>query len=274
MMIRKYAISPQRKLSQNFVVKKKVINAILSGVALKSSDKVIEVGGGLGTLTYFLLDRCTEVLTYEIDPLLATIIVKNLIDQAKKLVVVSDDFLKQKIPVYPKLVANLPYNISSPFIKKITTLDIPPETIAVTVQNEFAKHLCAKAGDANYSRISVLPSFFYNFEMGETFTSNCFYPQPKVKSSLVVGRRTKNTPPQVKETPFFTFLTNLFCRKHKKVKNNLLVYRKGIDDSKKGQFKRQLRKLEFSTLQTLNLSPEQILNLYIQFKEMMTELQK
>ncbi|MFW9855931.1 MAG: 16S rRNA (adenine(1518)-N(6)/adenine(1519)-N(6))-dimethyltransferase RsmA [Candidatus Thorarchaeota archaeon] len=274
MMIRKYAISPQKKLSQNFVVKKKVIDAILAGVALKSSDKVVEVGGGLGTLTYFLLNGCTEVLTYEIDPLLSTIIVKNFIDQAKKLTVVSNDFLKQKIPVYPKLVANLPYNISSPFIKKITTLDIPPQTIAVTVQNEFARHLCAKAGDAHYSRISVLPSFFYNFEIRETFNSNCFYPQPKVKSSLVIGKRTKHIPPQVKETSFFTFLTNLFCRKHKKVKNNLLVYKNSIDDSQRKQFKSQLKNLEFSTFQTLNLSPEQILGLYIQFKEMMTELQK
>ena len=273
-MLRKYAISPRKKWSQNFVVKKKVVDALFSGAELDSKDKVIEVGGGLGTLTFFLLNKCTEVVSYEIDPLLATIMVKNLNQYVKKLSVISADFLNQKIPDHPKMIANLPYNISSPFIKKITNLQVPPETIAITLQNEFAKHLCARSGDAQYSRISVFPSFFYHFELKETFPSNYFYPKPKVKSSVVIGKRAKNIPQPVKEKAFFTFLTNLFCRKHKKVKNNLEVYKKMISDSQRKRFKIELQQLEYSSLRPLHLSPQQILSLYIQFKELMREFQK
>lgn len=267
-MLRKYAISPRKKWAQNFVVRKKVVDALLSGAKLDSKDKVIEVGGGLGTVTFFLLNKCTKVISYEIDPLLATIMVKNFIKYEKKLSVISDDFLTQKIPDHPKLIANLPYNISSPFIKKIINLEVPPETIAVTVQNEFARHLCARSGDADYSRISVFPSFFYHFELRETFPSNYFYPKPKVKSSLVIGRRTENIPQPVKEKEFFTFITNLFCRKHRKVKNNLQVYKKIVDDSQRKRFKNELQQLEYSSHQPRHLSPQQILSLYIQFKEL------
>jgi 16S rRNA (adenine1518-N6/adenine1519-N6)-dimethyltransferase len=261
-------VSPKKSLGQHFVVEKKVIDALISESNFTFKDEVVEVGGGIGTLTFFLLQHCKKVISYEIDPILSTIMLKEFIQDNKRLKVISGDFLIQEIPSHHKLVSNLPYSISSPFFQKITDMDHRPERIAITIQSDFANHLCAIPGESNYSRISVFTSYFYKFEEKDTFPPNCFYPKPKVNSSLVCGNRL-NPPKEVKESNFAIFLTNLFCRKHKKVRNNLRVYRKTLQKEDRPRFIRELDKLEYSSTQPINLTPIHILDLFTQFEDIL-----
>lgn len=265
-VIQNYAISPRKSWGQNFVVDKSVIDALLEEANLRETDIVVEVGCGIGTLTYFLLENCYKVLSYELDPILTTIMRKEFYNYSDKLEIILGDFLKLKIPPHHKLISNLPYGISSPFIKKITDIKSRPEIIAITLQKEFANHLCAKAGDSDYSRISVFSSFFYKFDVISTFPPHFFTPKPHVQSSLVRGM--KLDPPELtRGKDFFIFLTHLFCRKHKKVRNNLQVLVKTYPRDLRRMFRHELDKLEYRAHQPVNLSPNQILDLYRQFND-------
>jgi ribosomal RNA small subunit methyltransferase A len=265
-LIQNYAISPRKSWGQNFVINKSVIDALLEEANLREKDIVVEVGCGIGTLTYFLLKNCQKVFSYELDPILSTIMRKEFYNYNDKLEIKSGDFLKFKIPHHHKLISNLPYGISSPFIKKITKIKDRPEIIAITLQREFADHLCAKTGDSAYSRISVFSSFFYRFEVIKTFPPHFFTPKPHVQSSLVRG--IKLDPPKLtREKDFFVFLTHLFCRKHKKVRNNLQVVAKSYPRNLRKMFRLELDKLEYRSHQPVNLSPIQILDLFRQFNE-------
>ncbi|MFX0122331.1 MAG: 16S rRNA (adenine(1518)-N(6)/adenine(1519)-N(6))-dimethyltransferase RsmA [Candidatus Hodarchaeota archaeon] len=266
-LIQNYAISPRKSWGQNFVIDKTVIDTLLIEASLDEKDTIVEVGSGIGTLTYFLLQNCQKLFSFELDPILSTVITKEFFDFGEKLKVISGDFLKLEIPPHEKLISNLPYGISSPFIKKMTQIENRPETIVVTLQSEFANHLCAKPGDPDYSRISVFSSFFYEFNVIRTFPPHFFIPKPHVWSSLVRGIRLE--PPKIaRRKDFFIFLTNLFCRKHKKVKNNLQVYTKQYPRHLRKLFRNELDKLEFCSQQPINLSPSEILDLFLQFNDL------
>lgn len=249
------------------MIDKSVVDALLVEANLGEKDIVIEVGGGIGTLTYFLLKNCQKVFSYELDPILSTIMRKEFYNYSDKLEIKSGDFLKLEIPHHHKLISNLPYGISSPFVEKIINMKNRPEIIAITLQREFANHLCAKAGESDYSRISVFSSFFYKFEVITTFPPHFFTPKPHVQSSLVRG--IKLIPPELtRGKDFFIFLTHLFCRKHKKVRNNLQVLTKSYPRNLRKMFRHELDKLEYQSYQPVNLSPNQILDLFRQFIEM------
>lgn len=272
-LIQNYAISPKKSWGQNFVIDKAVIDTLLIEARLDEKDTIVEVGSGIGTLTYFLLQSCQKVFSYELDPILSTIISKEFFDYGDKLKVISGDFLKLEIPPHQKLISNLPYGISSPFIQKITEIKYRPEIISVTLQSEFADHLCAKPGHPDYSRISVFSSFFYEFKVIRTFPPRFFTPKPHVQSNLVRGIRLE--PPKLtRGKDFFVFLTHLFCRKHKKVRNNLQVYAKAFPRDLRKLFRIELDKLEYRANQPVNLSPSQILDLFQQFNEMIISFPK
>jgi len=267
-LIENYAIITHKSQGQNFVINKSLIDDLISTVNLEEEDIVVEVGGGIGTVTYYLLQKCKRIFLYEMDPILSSVILKVFNDYKTKLDVNSGDFLLQDIPNHKKLVSNLPYNISSPFIKKITEMKHRPEILAVTFQKEFADHLCAEPGDSAYSRLSVHSSFFYKFTIIKTFSSHYFFPSPKVQSSIVRG--TRLTPPEIVNDPDFpTFLINLFCRKHKKVRNNLQIYSKQYERNLRKNFMNEVDNLEFYSNQPKNLSPNEILRLFQEFKSLM-----
>ena len=118
-IVLEYAITPKKGLSQNFVVKKALVDDILAIAEINRDDTIVEVGGGIGTLTFFLLANAGEVFSYEIDPLLSSILKKEFYTFKDRLKVISGDFLKENVIPTNKIISNLPYNISSPFIAKI-----------------------------------------------------------------------------------------------------------------------------------------------------------
>ncbi len=263
---KEYAITPNKSLGQNFVIDKELIDTLISTANLSDSDIVIEIGGGIGTLTFFLLQFSSKIFVYEIDPVLSSIIRKEFFDFRDQLKILNEDFLTHDIFKHTKIVSNLPYKISSPFIRKITQLNHQPAIISATFQTEFANHLCGTPGDSSYSKISVISSYFYEFQNIRKFSKKSFFPFPKVESSVVKGVK-KEPPEEVKTPKFDQFLTNLFCRKHRKVRNNLHVYLKGKSKSVQIKMKSNIDHLEFSSHQPINLSPQEILNLYQEFRE-------
>ena len=269
-ILSEYAVEPKKQYGQNYVIKKALINKILLAAQIDPNDIIVEVGGGIGTLTYYLVKNAKFVHSYEIDPLLTSILKKEFFTFSNQLEIIFGDFLKKKIVPHHKLVSNLPYAISSPFIWKLSNMDVPPELVVVTMQKEFAEHLCANPGSTNYSRLSVFSSYFFKFEKIEEFPPHFFFPRPRVTSCLVRG--IKIDPPSiVKEKQFFLFLTSLFCRKHKKSRNNLLIYQKKISSSQRRNFRAKLDDIPLSSQQPINLTPDQILSLYSDFDRMIRE---
>ncbi|MHA1213903.1 MAG: 16S rRNA (adenine(1518)-N(6)/adenine(1519)-N(6))-dimethyltransferase RsmA [Candidatus Hodarchaeales archaeon] len=260
-VLKTYAVPIRKNLGQNFVVDKKLIDLMLEGAKIQSKDVIVEVGPGIGTLSYYILPQCSSIYSYEIDPLLASIIRKEFIDYSEKFHVISKDFLEDDIISHDKLVSNLPYNISSPFIKKITQLPNPPHVIVITLQKEFANHLCARPGSSAYSKISVYASYFYEFEKLATFSPTSFFPKPRVESTIIRGEKIVTS--EVVQSSFFQiFLTHLFCRKHKKVKNNLKGYFKYIFKDDWRKLNQETGDLIFRNDQPVNLTKEEILELY------------
>jgi 16S rRNA (adenine1518-N6/adenine1519-N6)-dimethyltransferase len=269
-ILAEYAITPKKKYGQHFVVNKSLIDEMLRISDIKEDETIVEIGGGIGTLTYFLLKRSNSVITYEIDPLLGSILKKEFFPFNDRLRIITNDFLSEELHPHEKLITNLPYSISSPFIWKISNLKTPPKLVVATLQEEFANHLCAKSGSKNYSRLSVYASYFYEFEIVKNFPAAFFSPKPKVSSSLVRGF-TVNPPNIVKEKSFFQFLTSLFCRKHRKTRNNLRVYHKKLPKTDRKRFSTLLDTLEYSSTQTINLTPLQILDFYSDFRQIIEE---
>ncbi|MHA1993821.1 MAG: 16S rRNA (adenine(1518)-N(6)/adenine(1519)-N(6))-dimethyltransferase RsmA [Candidatus Hodarchaeales archaeon] len=269
-IITDYAITPHKPYGQNFVIKKQLVEEILTSAQIKDDETILEIGGGIGTLTYYLLQETKNVITYEIDPILASVLKKEFYPYNTRLKVISKDFLKEKDIPHGKIVSNLPYSISSPVIWKISKMANPPKTIVLTLQEEFANHLCAKVGSRDYSRLSVFSSYFYDIKKISIFPSNYFYPKPKVSSCLVRGESIIPAD-MVKEKSFFIFLTALFCRKNKKARNNLLVYQKKLDRQFRPKYRNLLDTLELSQIQPIHLSPYEILTFYIDYRQMMID---
>ncbi len=269
-IILEYAISPKKSFSQNFVVEQALIDEILRISEIKDDDNIIEVGGGIGTLTYFLLTKAREVFSYEIDPLLSSILKKEFYNFKDKLKVIAGDFLREDVVPAKKIISNLPYSISSPFISKITNFEIPPSLVVVTVQEEFANHLCAKIGTSNYSRLSVYSSYFFKFEKIKKIPPEYFYPKPKVFSYIVKGTPVKS-PGIVRENGFFPFLTALFSRKHRKSRNNFGIYKKKLMKKNRSKFQNLLDTIDNSSMQPINLTPDAILDFYIDFQQLIKE---
>lgn len=269
-IILEYAITPKKGFSQNFVVKKSLINEILAIAEITKDDSIVEVGGGIGTLTYYLLANAGEVISYEIDPLLSSILKKEFYNFKDRLKVIAGDFLTEDVIPTKKIISNLPYSISSPFISKISNFEIPPSLVVVTVQEEFANHLCAKTGSSNYSRLSVFSSYFFKFEKIKKFPPEYFYPKPKVSSCIVKGIPVQS-PVIVREKGFFPFLTALFSRKHRKSRNNFGIYKKKLVTQDRSKFQKSLDTIDNSSKQPINLTPEEILNFYVNFRHLIKE---
>jgi 16S rRNA (adenine1518-N6/adenine1519-N6)-dimethyltransferase len=269
-IITQYAITPHKAFSQNFVIKKDLINKIISVAEIKKDETVVEIGGGIGTLTYFLIQEAERVISYEIDPLLASVLKKEFFDYNKQLKIISKDFLQEKLIPSGKIISNLPYSISSPVLWKITNMDNPPSLIVLTLQEEFANHLCANVGSKDYSRLSVYCSYFYKFEKIRSLSSSYFYPPPGVSSCLIRGTHIE-PPDSVREKAFSFFLTSLFCRKNKKARNNLMVYQKKLDRKFRSDYRKLVDSLENSQIKPINLSPEAILTFYSDYRQRITE---
>lgn len=237
-LLKKYNIKPKKELGQNFCIDVDLLNRIVNYANLKSDDIVLEIGAGLGFLTGFLSKMAKKVIAVEIDPKLVKVLRDQLIE-CKNVTMIEDNILKTPLPYYNKIVANLPYSISSPFITNILKKYTEFERSVLALQEEFVNRLQAAVASKDYGYLTVLSYYKFNIQFLERVLKTSYYPQPEVKSNIVLIR-PKQPPFQViDENFFFNLVRTLFTQRNKRLKNAL----ENIVSKKIGIKKRAVRLL-------------------------------
>lgn len=255
-ILNKEGIKLDKRKGQNYLVDKNVLSSIIQSADLSTKDIVLEVGAGIGNLTIPLAKNAGKVIAVEQDRTIASILVKRLKElQIANVEVIIGDATKIKFPKFNKVVANLPYKISSPITFKILKYDF--EFAILMYQLEFAERMIAKPGDSNYSRLSVMINFYTYIEMLFKVSNNVFLPKPKV-SSAVVKLTPKN---EVDVDEFLSNVTRaLFQHKRKKVRNALMDSFHEIGVLDKYERRDLLSKLDQEILnqRVINMEPKNI----------------
>ncbi|XP_030852130.1 probable dimethyladenosine transferase [Strongylocentrotus purpuratus] len=203
-------------IGQHILKNPLVIESIISKAALRSTDTVLEVGPGTGNMTVKMLDKAKKVVACELDPRLVAELQKRVQGTpfAPKLQVIVGDVLKTDLPFFDVCVANLPYQISSPFVFKLL-LHRPFFRCAVLMfQQEFAQRLVAKPGDKLYCRLSINTQLLARVDHLMKVGKNNFKPPPKVESS-VVRIEPRNPPPPINFQEWDGLVRIAFVRKNK-----------------------------------------------------------
>jgi len=251
-----YDIKPARSRGQNFLIKKEIYDEIIRAANLKKTDIVLEVGPGLGFLTTRLAKIAKKVVAVELDDKLAEVLRTSLIsqgiyhvksgdagilpsaklfDRVKNVEVVNDDILEFPIsdfrfPIY-KVVANLPYNITSIFLRKFLSAEKKPEMMVLMLQKEVAQRIIASPPKMSLLAVSV--QFYAEVEIIEIAPATCFWPRPEVDSAIIklkvnpMKSRQAGILPEAKlfhgvnEKEFFRMVKIGFSAKRKMLKNNL-----------------------------------------------------
>ncbi|MFA6306643.1 MAG: 16S rRNA (adenine(1518)-N(6)/adenine(1519)-N(6))-dimethyltransferase RsmA [Patescibacteria group bacterium] len=223
-LCRLYDIKPARSKGQNFLIEEEIYDQITAAAGLTSNDTVLEVGPGLGFLTAKLAKKAGRVIAVELDDKLAEVLRIGLAAKGiKNVEVVNGDILKSSLPSFAKegykIVANLPYNITSFFLRKfLSETEIKPELMVLMLQEEVAERITAKPG--KMSLLAVSAQFYAKPEIIKLVSRECFWPAPEVDSAII-KLEAKSEKPEVKEKEFFRLVKFGFSAKRKMLKNNL-----------------------------------------------------
>ncbi|KAK3595259.1 hypothetical protein CHS0354_010867 [Potamilus streckersoni] len=216
--VQKQGITFNRDFGQHILKNPLVVNSMVEKASLRPTDVVLEVGPGTGNMTVKLLDKAKRVVACEIDPRLVAELQKRVqgTPMQNKLQVMVGDVLKTELPFFDVCVANLPYQISSPFVFKLL-LHRPFFRCAVLMfQREFAQRLVAKPGDKLYCRLSVNTQLLARVDHLMKVGKNNFRPPPKVESS-VVRIEPRNPPPPINFQEWDGLVRICFSRKNKTI---------------------------------------------------------
>lgn len=193
-ILRENKIKPNKRLGQNFLADKKVFEKIIETANLSKNDFVVEIGPGIGGLTNFLGDRAGTILAIEKDYQLVTFL-RKYFKSRKNIKIVHEDILRFNILDLQnnyKVVANLPYQITSPVIRKfLQDSDKPyaishkPEMMVLMVQKEVAQRITARPGNSERGFLTVLVEFYAKAEIVDCVDKNSFWPMPEVNSAII-----------------------------------------------------------------------------------------
>ncbi|MDD3663018.1 MAG: 16S rRNA (adenine(1518)-N(6)/adenine(1519)-N(6))-dimethyltransferase RsmA [Candidatus Pacebacteria bacterium] len=221
-----YGIKPSRSKGQNFLIEEEVYDRIVDSANIKKEDTVLEVGPGLGFLTLKLGQKAKKVLAVELDTKIFQFLQVMLQTQKiENIKVFNNDILQAKGEKFSKMgkykiVSNLPYNITSVFLRKFLSLSNKPELIVLMLQKEVAQRIVAQAPDMSLLSASV--QFYAQAEILFEVNRDKFYPAPEVDSAVIrikpIANRLKN---YEEEKKFFSILKIGFSAKRKMLKNNL-----------------------------------------------------
>ncbi len=215
------ALKNNKSLGQHWLRDRDVLSHIADCADLKSDDTVLEIGPGLGTLTSEILRRAEKVIAVEFDEELADKLPKQF--PGKNLEVINSDILKfdlTKMPVGYKVVANVPYYITSKIVQMLMTADNKPSVAVLLVQKEVAQRLAANPGDMSILAISA--QVFADVYLGDVVPAKLFTPPPKVDSQVVVLKTKKMTIfKDIDELDFFKMVKAGFSAKRKKLRSSL-----------------------------------------------------
>ena len=221
-LLKKHNLWAKKRLGQNFLIDEKVFDRIIEASDLKPSDTVIEVGPGTGFLTERLIEKAAHVTAIEKDKDMIHLLSERFAG-VKNLELVHDDVLRFQISDFRfqkyKVVANIPYYITSPLLKHFLQSDHCPELMVLLVQKEVAEKICGLSGK---SLITIETQLFGKPEIVATVPSSAFYPAPKVESAILrINVFKKPLVPEKQLSDFLRVVKFGFSQKRKKLSNSL-----------------------------------------------------
>ncbi len=229
-ILQKYHFNFQKKYGQNFLIDTGVLERILAAADIKKEDGVLEIGPGIGTLTQCLAERAGKVVAVEIDRNLIPILEETL-SGYDNVTIINEDILKMDIgrlveeenggrPV--KVVANLPYYITTPIIMGLFESHVPLESITVMVQKEVADRMQVGPGTKDYGALSLAVQYYAKPEVVANVPPNCFIPRPNVGSAVIRLTRYEKPPVPVEdEGKMFALIRASFNQRRKTLANGL-----------------------------------------------------
>lgn len=206
-ILKKFDVHFQKKFGQNFLIDSHVLDKIIRAADISKEDGVLEVGPGIGTMTQYLCENAGRVLCVEIDKALLPILEYTLADY-DNVNVINGDILKQDIWELArkyndgkpfKVVANLPYYITTPIIMGFLENDSPISSITVMVQKEVAERMQAEPGTKAYGALSLAVQYYSKPYLAANVPMNCFMPRPNVASAVISLERYDEPPVKTKE---------------------------------------------------------------------------
>lgn len=229
-ILQKYNFRMQKKYGQNFLIDTGVLNRIVDAAGITGEDCVLEIGPGIGTMTQYLAERAGAVVAVEIDKNLIPIL-KDTLSGYDNVTLINEDILKVDInriveeknsgrPV--KVVANLPYYITTPIIMDLFESKVPLESITVMVQKEVADRMQVGPGTKDYGALSLAVQYYAKPEIVASVPPNCFIPRPNVGSAVIRLIRHAEPPVQVAdEARLFALIRAAFNQRRKTLVNAL-----------------------------------------------------
>lgn len=193
-VLQKYGFHFQKKFGQNFLIDSNILDKIIRAADVNQDDCVLEIGPGIGTMTQYLCEHAREVVAVEIDKKLIPILEQDTLSAYKNVSIINEDILKVDInaivqeknngkPI--KVVANLPYYITTPIIMGLFESGVPLESITIMVQKEVAERMQAGPGTKDYGALSLAVQYYAKPEVMLTVPTGCFMPRPNVDSSVI-----------------------------------------------------------------------------------------
>ena len=239
-IIKKYDFAFQKKFGQNFLIDQRVLDKIVAAADVGPDDCVLEIGPGIGTLTRCLAEAAGQVIAVEIDKNLIPIL-GDVLSEYDNITVINEDILKVDIQALVdeknggkpiKVVANLPYYITTPIIMGLFESHVPIDSITIMVQKEVAERMQEGPGSKEYGALSLAVQYYAKPEIVVNVPPSCFMPQPKVGSAVIRLTRHAEAPVQVEdEKLMFSIIRASFNQRRKTLANGLNNY-PGISLSK------------------------------------------
>ena len=229
-VIQKYDFDFQKKFGQNFLIDERVLEKIISAAEVNKEDFVLEIGPGIGTMTQYLAENAREVMAVEIDKNLIPIL-SDTLSAYDNVSILNADILKVDIakiveeknggkPV--KVVANLPYYITTPIIMGLFESNVPIDNITVMVQKEVADRMQVGPGSKDYGALSLAVQYYAEPYIVANVPPNCFIPRPNVGSAVIRLTRHKEMPVQVADPKLmFRLIRASFNQRRKTLQNGL-----------------------------------------------------
>ena len=229
-IIQKYNFAFQKKFGQNFLIDTHVLEKIISAAGVTKEDMVLEIGPGIGTMTQYLAEHAKRVVAVEIDSNLIPILEETLADY-DNITVINDDILKVDINALAqeynggrpiKVVANLPYYITTPIIMGLFESNVPIDNITVMVQKEVADRMQVGPGSKDYGALSLAVQYYAEPYIVANVPPNCFIPRPGVGSAVIRLTRHQEPPVDVQDAKLmFSLIRASFNQRRKTLLNGL-----------------------------------------------------
>lgn len=229
-VLQKYGFNFQKKYGQNFLIDPHVLNKIILAAEIGSDDFVLEIGPGIGTMTQYLAEAAREVVAVEIDKNLIPIL-EDTLSAYDNVTVINDDILKVDIRKLAeeknegnsiKVVANLPYYITTPIIMGLFESEVPLSSITVMVQKEVADRMQTGPGSKDYGALSLAVKYYAEPYIVANVPPNCFMPRPAVGSAVIRLTRHEKKTVEVKDSAFmFKLIRASFNQRRKTLQNGL-----------------------------------------------------